>query len=405
MIILNIQNIIFVCSIICASAVAVLPAAAGGEPPRAGGLAGTREALAEEGLSLEAGLTADLSKNVSGGVNPAGTFRHLFGFNTAFDLDKLAGLEGATFFLGFHTQEGQDGSEETGDLQAYSNIDSDDFTALYEVWYEQVFLGGDLRFKLGKIDANSEFAFVDFGGDFIHSSPGFSPTLFTLPTYPDPAFGAVAFVGENEGAYAGLGVFDGALQEGVPTGTRGPKTLFGDPADLFFIGEAGTRWGGGGGLLPGRVALGVWHHTGTFATFAGGTRSGATGFFLVFDQLLYEENSGADDGQGLGLFAQLGLAEEDLSAIDQHLGVGLEWRGLLPDRDDDVVGLMASYAGLSDEPGAGFTEDAEVAVELFYRVQLNSHLSVKPGVQHIANPGGAGLGDAWVLTLRLEAFF
>ena len=70
-----------------------------------------------------------------------------------------------------------------------------------------------------------------------------------------------------------------------------------------------------------------------------------------------------------------------------------------------VAGLMVSHAHLSDEPGAGFTEDAETAFELFYKVQLGTHLSLKPDVQYIVNPGGGGLDDAWVTTLRIELSF
>lgn len=374
------------------------------EPPVLGGADSARARLASEGLTFEAVLTADLSKNISGGASKAGTFRHLFDFSIELDLGRAAGIEGGSFVADFQTKEGQDGSVETGDLQAYSNIDGPDFTALYEVWYQHVFEDAGVQIKAGKIDANSEFAFVEYGGEFIHSSPGFSPTLFVLPTYPDPSFGAVGFVGEGDGFYAGLGVFDGALQEGISTGTRGPSTLFGDPADLFWIGEVGIAWGGSD-ALPGRIAGGLWHHTGSFARFSGGTESGATGAYLVFDQLLHKEEQDPDDTQGLGLFAQLGIADEDLSAVEYHVGLGAQWQGLVPGRDDDVLGLMASWASLSDEPGAGFTDGAELAVELFYRVQLGPLVVLKPDLQYIANPGGMGLDNAWVATLRLELVY
>ncbi|MBX2851074.1 MAG: carbohydrate porin [Phycisphaeraceae bacterium] len=366
--------------------------------------AGARSALEQAGVVVDAVLIADLSKNTSGGVNPAGTFRHLFDFSIEWDLQPLLGVEGGTFFVDFQTQEGQDGSAEAGDLQAYSNIDAPDFTALYEVWYQQMLSDGAVRIKAGKIDVNADFAFVDNGGEFIHSSPGFSPTIFVLPTYPDPSFGVLGFVGEGGGLYAGGGVFDGALQEGVSTGTRGPSTLFGDPADLFLIGEAGLAWGGEDTpRLPGRLAGGVWHHTGGFATFSGGVEDGTTGFYAVLDQQLYAE--AAADDQGVYFFAQFGYADARVSAVEHHAGAGVQWVGLIPDRDSDVAGLMVSYAGLSDEPGAGFTDEAETAVELFYKAQITPWLSLKPDLQYIANPGGVGLDDAWVTTLRLELVF
>jgi len=367
---------------------------------------GARDRLAERGVEVDAALIVDASKIISGGASSAGTFRHLFDFSIGLDFGPLAGVEGGYFFADFQTQEGRDGSVETGDLQAYSNIDADDFTALYEVWYQQTLFDGRARIKVGKMDANADFAFVEHGGGFIHSSPGFSPTLFTLPTYPDPAFGAVGFVGEGGGLYAGAGVFDGALQEGVPTGTRGPATLFGEPADLFFIGEAGYAWGGGqADLLAGRITFGAWHHTGDFARFDGGTQSRTTGAYLVVDQLLYRENPGAGDDQGLGLFLQAGWADPQMSLIEHHVGAGVQWVGLVPGRDRDTAGLMVSWAGLTDAPGAGLTQEAETAVELFYDIRLGRHLSLKPDLQYIANPGGAGLDDAWVATLRVELSF
>ena len=79
--------------------------------------------------------------------------------------------------------------------------------------------------------------------------------------------------------------------------------------------------------------------------------------------------------------------------------------GLLPNRDDDVTGVMVSWAKLTDEAGAGFTDHSETAIELFYRYQLGPHLSLKPDLQYIANPGGVGAKDAIVGTLRLEIGF
>lgn len=395
---LNVQNMFIDVSIfLTALALPVLAHQAAADVD----LLAPKDWLEQRGVDLGASLTADFSKNISGGASHAGTTRHLFDFSVGLDLGTIAGIDGGSLYIDFQTQNGQDGSVETGDLQAYSNIDAPGFTALYEFWYQQFFFDSRLRVKAGKIDANADFAFVEHGGEFIHSSAGFSPTIFALPTYPDPAFGALAFIGEGKGVYAGVGVFDGALQEGFATGALGPATFFGDPADLFFIGEAGYTWGGERSL-SGRVAAGAWHHDGTFAQFSGGTKGGATGFFVVYDQMLYQEQSSGEDGQGIGLFAQYGWADPELSEVEHHFGLGTQWTGALPCRDEDVVGLMVSWAELSDKPGAGFTDDAEVAVEWFYKLHLCDHVSLKPDVQYIVNPGGAGLDDAWVATLRVE---
>ena len=134
--------------------------------------------------------------------------------------------------------------------------------------------------------------------------------------------------------------------------------------------------------------------------------NGTTGGYVVVDQALWRENPGAkDDDQGVGAFLQIGWADKRVSEVVQHAGLGFQWLGALPDRDDDVAGVMASWAKLSDEVGAGFINHHETAIELFYKIQINGRLSIKPDLQYIINPGGAGLQDAMVGTLRVEVTY
>jgi porin len=207
-----------------------------------------------------------------------------------------------------------------------------------------------------------------------------------------------------EGVYVTAGAFDGAMQEGVPTGSRGPDTLFGPPSDTYLAAEAGLTWTGGDAGRVGRLAVGAWHHTGTFDRLAGGTRDGASGGYVVLDQTLFRENADAeDDAQGLGAFAVLDAADDDVFEVDHHVAAGLAWTGLLDGRDADVVGLGATWVHFSAD--AGFPGDGELAIETFYRLQLTPWFSVKPDLQYIVNPSGGAADDALVATLRLEAAF
>jgi carbohydrate-selective porin OprB len=157
---------------------------------------------------------------------------------------------------------GGDSFDDAGDWQWSNNIDGPTFAQIAELWWEQKLLDGFLRLKLGKVEANSEFAYTDNGADFLNSSFGFSPTIFVLPSSPDPATAAIVFLYPTPDLSFGFAVFDGATHAGIPTGDRGPRTFFGEPSDLFFIGEAALRWGAD--ALPGRVSLGGWGHTGEF---------------------------------------------------------------------------------------------------------------------------------------------
>ena len=387
-----------------------------GGRPALGDLGGLRPWLDERGMTLEGFLVADLSRNFQGGISTGReTIRNLFEVSFALDTEPLFGLSGGTLFLDFQTQDGRHGTDLlVGDFQGFSNLDAPGFTALYELWYEQIFAAGRLRLKLGKIDASNEFAFVENGAEMLNSSAGFSPTILGFTTYPNPATGAVLFASPVDWLYVGGGIFDGATQAGSPTGTRGPSTLFGDPSDLFLVGEIGSRRPLPGSRLR-RIAFGVTHHTGDFDRVDGSglAESGATSYYLVLDRRLASRPGAGSppqapgEGPGLDGFLQLGSTSDRISAVDLHAGAGLVWTGYLPGREVDHFGVMATWVRFSGPARAAgtYTESYELACEIFYRWHLTPWLRLQPDLQYIVNPGGSGIDDALVGTLRLELAF
>jgi porin len=210
------------------------------------------------------------------------------------------------------------------------------------------------------------------------------------------------FVTPQPWLYAGIGVYDASTSEGLNTGSRGPGT-FGHHG-LFCIAEGGIKWTQ---MLPGRAAAGAWHNSTSLERFDGSSESGTTGFYLTLDQALWRARpEDKEDSRGLAAFGQYGWADSKVSAFEHHVGGGLTWTGLIPGRDDDVLGTAITYVRLSDAPGAGFDRRDEVVGELFYKVQVLKWLSVKPDVQGIHHPGGSGgVHDAVVASLRVQADF
>ena len=367
--------------------------------------------LAAHGITLDVSIIADHSTVLEGGRNPrASADRFLAQAGVIIDTDKAVGWPGGTLninYLGFH---GDDGSRDTGDIQVYSNIDGPSFDALYSLWYQQDLIDDQLSIKFGKMDANADFAYVANGANFIHSSPGFSPTILSspgfsptilgFPSYPDPATAVNVFWRDKAGPYVGAGLYDGATQDGLNTGTRGPSSFFGAPNATFYIAEAGTRYMIGD--EPGRIGVGYWHHSGRFTAFDTGRNKRADGSYLVWDQGIY---SNAATLTAVDAFFQYAKTDELISAIDTHVAGGAEFTGLLDGRPKDVSGLMASYVGFSDAPGADFEADYELAVEAFYGIRPKPWLELKPDIQYIINPGGSGLDDALVGTLRARLAF
>lgn len=353
-------------------------------------------AAAQRGVEANVFFTLDASQHVSGGAAPgSGAVRELFDLVLAVDGAKL-GVPGGRLLFDVQGIAGEDASAEVGVVQAYSSIDApDDRLQLARVWWEQTWDGPLSALRVGKMDANGWFAYTDGGSRFLHSSQGFSPTILSLPTYPDSAFGAAALL---QGAWQSelrLGIYDGSFQEGRRTGLYGPSSVFGAPSDLFLIAEADLGWGVRG-EDGGRIGLGAWRHTGDFARYGGGVEQHATGTYAVLEH----DVRPASDAPLLQFFAQFGSADEELSPIESYWSLGAVALQPFSARFDDALGIAFSSAELSEQ--AGFTRDAETVVELFYALDVIPGVRLKPDVQYIGSPGGAaGISDAWIVTLRV----
>jgi porin len=366
---------------------------------------GLRPQLEDRGISLNAQLTADWSGAIAGGANPRNSaYRQLLNVDITLDTERLAGFKGGTFFAQFQHNVGRNGTDVVGDAQVYSNIDADGRTQIAEVSYQHVFGDETVRVKVGKLDANGDFAAPEYGGEFINSSFGVSPTI-PMPTYPDAAAGAVVFVKPIANLYVGAGLYDGSLANGINTGENSVVSFLGSPAGVFIISEAGLTWAAGPRELAGRLALGGWHHTADFEGFDGRLHSGTSGMYVVAEQQVYKvDPANVDDARGVGVFLQYGQTDGDISAIEWHLGGGVAWTGPFDGRDDDVVGLGATYVAFGNDPAV--TKPGELAVELFYKWQATKFFSIKPDLQYIHNPGGvSGRDAAFVGTVRMTLTF
>lgn len=369
---------------------------------------GARTALEDAGIAFNGSFIGDWGRVLSGGVREGSDFRFLLDLNLTFDLGVLAGLEGGSVFADFQTGNETVASGDSGAFQAISNIAiGGSMTQLSQLWYEQ-WLGDELvRVKLGKIDANTEFAFIGAAGGFINASAGFSPAIFALPTYPNPSTAVVAFVYPDDSVYLGAGLFDGAnAVDGVATGSRGPATMFGDDLsdDLFWIAEAGVTLREAGPLSATRVAIGGWWHTGEFARFDGGADDGTGGVYLVGETRLWAPGACdlADDGDARGLWAfiQYGWADDAVSVVGQQFGGGLALNAPFEGRDDDSLGVYASWVDFSDDPSAGIVGD-ETIIELYYDFAVTPAFHVKPDLQWVLDPSGdPSVEDALVGTVR-----
>jgi porin len=382
-------------------------------PYLTGDWGGTRRRLAEKGITFDIDTIVDVTKNLKGGLGTAGsTWRRLTEATFTLDTRPLFGLEGGIVFADFQNADGRNPSDTLiGDVQGIDGLDGvpgaphQNRTQLAQFWYQQSAFDGALRIKVGKVDANNEFDHSDTAQEFLHQSTGSSATLFTLPTYPDPATSVNIFVKPWKEFQIGFGLYDGSYADGVRTGSLGPRTFFRNAGDLFVISEVDLSWSAGADALPGRLGVGGWYSTNRFARLDGGRRATGTGApYALLDQTLWRANPKDEkDARGLAMFLMYGYADPAILIYDHNLGGGVAWTGPIPGRPDDVMGTGVQAVHFSRAYRT--RSDFEASYEMFYRVQVTPWLALKPDLQYIASPGGRGTPDALALTVRLEMHF
>lgn len=357
------------------------------------------------GLSFELLYLQDMVWNTRGGMstNDSGEYPRLFGLYFELDTAKTGLWENGAFFLGLEHVSGRNPSDtQTGDWQWFSWISSDrKRNQVSEFWYKHTFFNEKFRIKIGKMEANYDFNYIDYSLEFLNSSAALNPTI-PIPSYPNQDWGAVLSVQPADVFTCNVGIY-----QGENNGTHSVGATLDDLRGPMLIFEPSLKFDLGG--LTGMVNIGAWWNGRRFEAYHNNRSSHeyygkAYGFYGFWQQLLWKENHDSKNcSQGIGFFAEYGWAPKDRFEIEDYTGVGLRWAGALPTRDDDCMGLGIFTVYFSDH--AGFSDHAETAIEFFYKLQLTGWMAFEPDVQYITNPGGDGSRNACALGGRLEFVF
>jgi len=392
-----------------------------GPPTLTGGWFGLGPELARRGVALEMLYTGDIVSNVSGGLDTGTVYLDQLDLMLTLESEPLVGYPNGTLFL---MARGNHGGKPTrnriGDWQFVDNIEPlyDQFI-VYEAWYEHRFFDDHLSLKAGLYDTNTEFDVNETGAVFLHSGQGigtdFAQSGANGPSiFPTPGLGIRA-----EGRAAKDLAFRLLVADGTPgdpdTRQRNPFVVRQSEGALI-VAEGSLDWRLGG--FDGRFTVGTWMYTAAFETVLNPDPQdpekarGNRGFYTFLESTLVRENK--NDDQGLRAFVRWGLADDRFNLFGQYLGTGLVYKGLIPSRDSDHVGMAmaAAFTGTDSiraAENAGIdVDDHEIALELTYRAQIRPWLFVQPDVQYVINPG-VGLrgadGHATAVVLRFEMIF
>ncbi len=368
-------------------AAAVLPAQAAAQG--AGAWADARQRLERLGLAVQLFGNHTNSWRFRGG---AGEDRDSFGHSGSYDLFVLAAprrpalLRDTTALL--HVK-GQYDRSVNDDVSALSDpVDDADFgEAAYidELWVQQAFLRDRVSLRAGFLEQQTVFdrnafanqedrqflaTFLDNNG-VVPLPNGIGAVLVLRPlSWLEIAAGAAD--ADNNPRGAG---FDSAF-DGVASLTG----HFEAKATVRLAGRTGRYRAGAfiDGRRRRRVGAGPERRG----------RRGHWGAYLSFDQVLLPEREAP--GQGLGVFARFGYADEDVNRTAWFWSAGLELTGGLPGRPADALGLGVYQAIASERYRDKVDSDfrRETGVELYYRISVRRWLDVTPDLQWIADPGG-----------------
>lgn len=386
--------------------------------------------LEEQGITVSLGLTQIYQINLQGGGVPnswgevsgmrrrKGRYTGSYDWETDFDLEKLLGLPGATVLA--HVEGGWSrglGESSVGSIfDVNADAYGDEVINLTELYWEQVFFDDRLMFRIGKMDITGGYtcrhcdvafdtnAYAnDETAQFLNSALVNNPTI----PFPDYGLGASVFVEPIDRVYFSAAVAD-AQADSRETGFN---TAFHGQDNYFAIFETGfvpvipSPWG----KLPGGYRVGFWYDPQGKDRFRrdGEIRSVTVkrddvGFYLSLDQALYREND--QDEQGLGAFFRYGWADGDVNDLKCFWSTGLQYQGLLPRRDNDV--LAVGYANGKRGKNPDFTAPREQVWEFYYSIELTPWLHITPNLQYLKHPGlNRDVADAIVAGIRAQLDF
>jgi porin len=362
-----------------------------------------RSKLNDYGLTVQLTYTGEAFRSFNLIPDSTTRYRGLVDLNITLDTGQIGLWPDGEFFIN-----GQNGHGKgfvvnpAGDNLPISNIDASDFTQISQFGFQQSFLDGKARIRLGKQDVNQIFDVNHFGGDFIFPAYTLIPTV-PMPTFPAPALGTSLFVEPADWLSLGMGIYDGDPK----IESLGFDTTFDGKGGYFSIFEAAWKPGfGAQNRYTGNYRIGLWHHSGDFAATGDGSNSKTfsdnSGFYLMFEQLVFKEQHHDDDDRGLGVYFQFGWAPSDRNPVWRYMGAGFSYKGLFGGREHDSLNVGLNYSWLAGSESAGNSRTHLANIEVFYLARLTSWCSLQPDIQYYDNPGedhatGFAAGLRWIL--------
>jgi porin len=371
-----------------------------------------RTNLVEGGFTPSLSFVSDVQGNPLGGESQGLTAFSGFNLDLDFDLDRLVGWEGGEARLSGTWRFGGDLSGEyIHNVFIVAQEHSSEGYRLLDCYFQQAVADERFDVRLGRMAVGDEFVSLPIYDTYVQdaiagssvgiffNAPGMtssSATTWGIRLRTRPA-------GCDNGFYAMVGAFDGdqSVTEGSKHGVD--WSMNGPP---FAVAETGywLNHGQKDQGLPGEYRLGGWYDDHDFMRFVPGAlhrpnavQRGNTGLYALLQQMIYRQGDDPHSKRGVTPFASIHIApDQDVSTMPFFLNGGVQYRGPIPGRDDDIAALAVVYGAFSDQlqraqslSGVG-VQNHETVLEWTYRINVRPWFYVQPDVQYIFRPRGTG---------------
>lgn len=399
-----------------------------------GGWGGVRGDWADKGYLLEGNYQSQTAHNFTGGDKQITRYTDQFSLIGTFDLQKIAGWDGATFQTIMTERSGRNINTDAN-IGAYDQLQA--IWGRGQTWWltmfalKQKLLDDRLEVRLGRLTVEEDFDSqpCDFQNITFCGGPEGNLVGDYWINWPASQWAGVVTWHLNPGSYIKAGAYQlnptyvdstwarsNAWLPNFPSGTVGAlipleygwaSSLYGQPSHYMLGAWYNTAGGNDLYLNDDHDSLGS----------NGGTalhRGGRYGVYFTAQQQLTGNAS-----KGWNATFNIAAADKATSYLDHQATLVVEYKGIF-DRPVDFVGLglgathgnprFAAYqrdwnAANPDLPQQRVYDGYEFETEAFYNWSPIAGVNFRPNLQWIVHPGGSDHGSALVLGLNTIVLF
>jgi len=373
-----------------------------------GGWGGARTHLYDKGVTVDITHKSDYLSNTTGGLQTGSVWLANTEAAIGVDLNKHIGWAGASAFIQYHVQHGNQTKDfngsYVGSFAGVSNIETgNNATQFWQAWLQKNMADDALSVLFGLYSIDSEFYVTDSSGLFLQPPYGMSAEMAQTGQNGPPIF-PMGALGLRVKYTAGDYYVQAALTDGVPgdpAKAHGTYIKLDKTDGTLAVAEMGYTPAGSDESIS-KTSLGLWNYTAAATDMETGEARSDQGFYVLAERTLMAEQE--NSGQGLSGFIRYGVVNKDVYQADWSVSTGLHYLGLIGGRDDDEVGLAVTSSHASDKyQRLAGSDSSETVIELTYRAQILPWMGVQPSIQRIMNPGmDKAVDDATVIGVRVD---